>query len=54
MRKITFYKSTSGKQPVQQFLDQLDEKQVSKVLWVWIHYVCPRRNWKKNFPVATN
>ena len=33
MRKINFYTSVSGKQPVREFLDQLNEKQVSKVLW---------------------
>jgi len=51
MRKITFYKSTSGKQPVQQFLDQLDEKQVSKVLWVLKflkeHAMVPKQYFKK-------
>ena len=34
MRKINFYTTESGKKPVQEFLDQLNEKQVSKVLWV--------------------
>jgi hypothetical protein len=34
MRIINFYTSATGKQPVREFLDQLNEKQVSKVLWV--------------------
>ncbi len=34
MRKINFYTTESGNKPVHEFLDQLNEKQVSKVLWV--------------------
>jgi phage-related protein len=34
MRTINFYLSENGKNPVQDFLDSLSDKQVSKVLWV--------------------
>lgn len=51
MKKITFYTSASGKQPVRQFLDKLDEKQVSKVLWVLKflreHKMIPKQYFKK-------
>lgn len=51
MRKINFYITKSGKKPVQKFLDQLNEKQVSKVLWVLKfirdHEKVPRQYFKK-------
>ena len=34
MKKIKFYKTTSGKSPVEDFLDSLSSKEVQKVLWV--------------------
>ena len=34
MREILFYKTYSGRQPVQEFLDSLDSKQSQKVTWV--------------------
>jgi phage-related protein len=34
MRTIVFYKTASGTNPVQQFLDTLSDKQVEKILWV--------------------
>ena len=33
-REISFYKTVSGKCPVEEFLDSLNDKQVTKVLWV--------------------
>ncbi len=34
MRTITFYTSVSGANPVREFLDELSDRQVEKVLWV--------------------
>ncbi|MFO8028586.1 MAG: type II toxin-antitoxin system RelE/ParE family toxin [Cyclonatronaceae bacterium] len=34
MRQIQFYKTHSGKSPVEEFLDALNAKQAKKVLWV--------------------
>ena len=34
MRVIHFYRTISGKCPVEEFLDTLSDKQVEKVLWV--------------------
>ena len=34
MRKITFYKTGSGKSPVQEHLNTLSDKQVTKITWV--------------------
>ena len=34
MREIKFYKSNSGNCPVDDFLDSLSDKHVSKILWV--------------------
>ena len=34
MKEIQFYKTKSGKCPVEDFFDTLSEKQVEKVLWV--------------------
>jgi hypothetical protein len=32
--KIIFYKTDSGKSPVQEFIDSLSDKQAKKVAWV--------------------
>ncbi|MGR3173421.1 MAG: type II toxin-antitoxin system RelE/ParE family toxin [Candidatus Scalindua sp.] len=34
MKKIIFYKTDSGKSPVQEFIDSLSDKQAKKVAWV--------------------
>lgn len=34
MKKIVFYKTGSGKCPVQEHLDTLSDKQVTKIAWV--------------------
>ncbi|MCH8512924.1 MAG: type II toxin-antitoxin system RelE/ParE family toxin [Kiritimatiellae bacterium] len=34
MKKIVFYKTRSGKCPVQEHLDTLSDKQVTKIAWV--------------------
>ncbi len=34
MRKVNFYKSSSGKSPIADFLDSLSGKQVQKIIWV--------------------
>jgi phage-related protein len=34
MKEIIFYRSESGKCPVEEFLDDLDAKQAQKVAWV--------------------
>ena len=34
MRELIFYKTTSGKCPVQEFLDKLSSKQARKAAWV--------------------
>jgi len=34
MRKIIFYRTASGKSPIEDFLDQLPEKSAQKVAWV--------------------
>jgi len=34
MRKVNFYKSSSGKSPIVDFLDSLSGKQVQKITWV--------------------
>lgn len=34
MRRIEFYRTQSGKCPVEEFLDYLNPKQTKKVLWV--------------------
>jgi phage-related protein len=34
MKKIVFYKTASGKTPVQEHLDTLTDKQVTKIAWV--------------------
>jgi hypothetical protein len=35
MKEIIFYRSASGKCPVEDFLDSLPDKQVTKILWVF-------------------
>ena len=34
VREIQFYKTISGKSPVEEFLDSLSSKQAQKVIWV--------------------
>ena len=34
MKKVTFYKTGSGKYPVQEHLNTLSDKQVTKITWV--------------------
>ena len=34
IRKIQFYKTISGKSPVEEFIDSLSSKQAQKVIWV--------------------
>ena len=34
MREIIYYRSESGNDPIQEFLDSLSQKQRTKVLWV--------------------
>jgi hypothetical protein len=34
MREIIFYRTSSGKCPVEEFFDSLNDKQVEKILWV--------------------
>ncbi len=34
MRKVNFYKNSSGKSPIVDFLDSLSGKQVQKITWV--------------------
>ena len=34
MRELIFYRTSSSKSPVEEFLDSLDDKQTTKVLWV--------------------
>lgn len=34
MREIIFYRTKGGKCPVEEFLDSLDDRQVTRVLWV--------------------
>ena len=34
MKKITFYKTGSGKCPIEDHLDKLSDKQVEKIAWV--------------------
>ena len=34
MKKVAFYKTESGKCPVQEYLDTLSDKQVTKIAWV--------------------
>ena len=34
MREIYFYRASTGRSPVQEFLDSLSGKQVQKILWV--------------------
>ena len=34
MREIIFYKTTGGKNPIEEFLDSLSAKQAQKVAWV--------------------
>jgi len=34
MRKIDFYRTASGRRPVEEFLDSLSDKKTEKVLWV--------------------
>ena len=34
MRQTIFYQTASGRRPVEEFLDSLNDKQVKKVLWV--------------------
>jgi len=34
MREIIFYRTSSGKCPVEEFLDSLSAKQAQKVTWV--------------------
>lgn len=34
MREIVFYRTESGKCPVEEFLESLSDKQVGKILWV--------------------
>lgn len=51
MRKIKFYKTASGRSPIEEFLDSLSGKQAQKVVWVLrlvqeLHIV-PRQYLKK-------
>jgi phage-related protein len=34
MREIIFYRTAGGKCPVEEFLDSLDDRQVTRILWV--------------------
>jgi DNA-binding HxlR family transcriptional regulator len=34
MREIIFYRTASGRCPVEEFLDSLSDKQAAKILWV--------------------
>ncbi len=34
MKTIEFYKTTTGKCPVEEFLDKLSDTQVTKITWV--------------------
>mgnify|MGYP005989316709 CR=1 FL=1 len=34
MKEIKFYKTASGKSPIEDFLDSLSSKEVKKVIWV--------------------
>ncbi|MFQ5674450.1 MAG: type II toxin-antitoxin system RelE/ParE family toxin, partial [bacterium] len=34
MREILFYRTQSGRSPVEEFLDSISNKKVEKVLWV--------------------
>ncbi len=35
MKEIIFYRSLTGRCPVEEFLDSLNDKQVTKILWVF-------------------
>jgi len=35
MKEIIFYRSLTGRCPVEEFLDSLNDKQVKKILWVF-------------------
>ena len=41
MREINFYKTESGKCPVEEFLDSLSSKQAQKVTWV-LRLIAPK------------
>ena len=51
MRKVNFYKSISGKSPIEDFLDSLTGKQVQKITWVLEiienHKIVPKQYFKK-------
>jgi len=34
MRKVNFYKLSSGRSPIEEFLDSLTTKQAQKVIWI--------------------
>jgi len=34
MRKVNFYKTASGRSPIEEFLDTLTAKQAQKIAWV--------------------
>jgi hypothetical protein len=34
MKKVNFYKTKSGKSPIEEFLNSLNAKQAQKVIWV--------------------
>ena len=51
MKEINFYRSESGKSPVEEFLDNLTAKQAKKVVWVLnmveAHINVPSKYFKK-------
>ncbi len=51
MRKVDFYKNSSGKSPIVDFLDSLSGKQVQKITWVLEvieeYRVVPKQYFKK-------
>jgi len=51
MREVNFYKSSSGKSPISDFLDSLSSKEVQKITWVLEiieeHYIVPKQYFKK-------
>ncbi len=51
MREVNFYKSRSGKSPINDFLDSLSGKQVQKITWVLEiieeSHIVPKQYFKK-------
>lgn len=50
MREVNFYKTSSGKSPIKDFLDSLSGKQVQKIAWVLEiieeSYIVPKQYFK--------